>query len=106
NLIFQDTEEVYHPTTSAENHIGTMTKRYLALDMALVALDDHVYYTNGTYFDAPVPRKVVSKNYSGTPGLEWFFVDSPFSGVVPFLWAGVYVGKIPERPTDSHHHLQ
>jgi hypothetical protein len=106
NHIFQDTEEVYHPTMSAENHIGTITKRYPALDVALVALDDHVCYTNGTYFDAPVPRKLVSKNYSGMPGLEWFFIDFPFSGVVPFLWAGVYVGKIPERPTDSHHHLQ
>jgi hypothetical protein len=56
NHVFCDTDEVYHPTTSPRNHIGTMTERFANIDVALVQLDEHVEYHNRTYFDAPIAR--------------------------------------------------
>jgi hypothetical protein len=102
NHIFRDTDDVYHPTTSPENHIGKVTHRYPNLDIALVQLDGHVTYNNDTYFDAPMPKKLMTRHYRGTPGQEWFFVDSPFTGLVPFLWAGVRVGIRDDLPQPFH----
>lgn len=102
NHVFRDTDDVYHPTASPENHIGKVTHRYPDLDVALVKLDGHVTYNNDTYFDAPIPKKLVTRHYQGTPGQEWFFVDSPLSGLVPFLWAGVRVSIREDLPQPFH----
>jgi hypothetical protein len=105
NHVFCDTDDVYHPATSPENHIGKVTHRYPDLDIALVQLNEHVEYSNTTYFDAPIPKKLVTRNYQGIPGQEWFCVDSPFTGLAPLLWTGVRVG-IKEDLSQPFHSLK
>jgi hypothetical protein len=102
NHVFSDTDQVYHPTTSPQYRIGTIKERFPNIDVALVQLDEHVVYHNGIYFDAPIPKKLVTSQYAGVPRQEWFFLDSPFTGMVPFLWAGVRVGIREDLPGQFH----
>ena len=105
NHVFSDTDQVYHPTTSVENHIGTIVERFPNIDLALVRLDDHIEYHNATYFDAPTPKKFVTSQYDRVKRQGWFFLDSPFTGLVPFLWAGVRVGIRDGLPAQVYHGL-
>ena len=105
NHVFKDTNEVYYPTMKTENYIGSITHRYPSLDVALVALKNDVPYSNASYFDAPVPKRLVTSKYGGIPGVEWFLLDSPYTGLVPFLWTGVRLG-IPEDLPETYHALQ
>jgi hypothetical protein len=65
NHVFCDTDQVYHPTTSPQNHIGTIMERFPNIDVALVKLDEDVEYHNGTYFDAPTAKRLVTSQYDG-----------------------------------------
>jgi len=102
NHVFSDTDHVYHPTTAPQNLIGKVVQRYTDLDIALVQLHEGIEYKNRSYFDAPVPKKLVTEQYRGIPGQEWFFVDSPFTGLAPLLWGGARV-RITEEP---YHNLK
>jgi len=46
NHVFCDTDNVYHPTKSPQNHNEKATNRYSDLDIALVQLRDHIEYNN------------------------------------------------------------
>jgi hypothetical protein len=105
NHVFNDTDDVYHPATAPQNLIGKIVQRYSDLDIALVQLHDDIKYSNRSYFDAPAPKRLVTEEYRGTPGQEWFFVDSPFTGLAPLLWGGVRVG-ITEDVTQAYHSLK
>lgn len=105
NHVFKDTNDVYHPTTKVENYIGSITHRYPSLDIALVVLKDNVVYSNASYFDAPVPKQLLTSKYGGIAGQEWFFFDSPYTGLVPFLWTGVRV-SIRDDLTGIYHSLK
>jgi len=103
--VFKDTDEVFHPTTKLENRIGTITHRYPALDVALVRLDESVNYLNESYFDAPQCKRLVTSRYEGTAGQEWFYLDSGYTGLVPFLWTGVRM-ELREDITGPFHELK
>jgi hypothetical protein len=100
--VFPDTDNVYHPTTSSENKIGTITHRYRDIDVALFELLEGMKYDNSSYFEAPVAKKLLTRDYDGNPGQEWFFIDSPFIGLVPLLWTGVRVGIREDLPQAFH----
>ena len=52
-------------TKSAENHRGTIVERFPDIDLALVEVDEHVKYHNFMYFDAPIAKKLVTRQYVG-----------------------------------------
>lgn len=111
NHAFLDTNEVYHPHTLPEYHIGRITHRYPKLDIALVKLNDGVGYYNSYYFDAPVPKRlsatVAQTGQASSVNLQpWYFIESPFTGLVPLLYAGWMAGFSDETPPQPYHQMK
>ena len=89
--VFEDTDAVFHPRTSEECRIGTITDRYPELDIAMVKLHDDIQFTNSSYFEAQVPRQLAGQDWMPTnePYKPWFFLDSAYTGCLPLLYCGV-----------------
>jgi hypothetical protein len=91
-LDFCDTDQVYHLSTSPQNQIGTIIERFPTW-MSLVQIEEQIEHHNGTYFDASTGKEIlVTSQYAGVKRQVWFFLDSPFTGLTPSLWAGFWVG--------------
>jgi hypothetical protein len=107
-----DTNEAYHPRTSPEFRIGTVVQRYPDLNIALVKLNDNIQFSNRSYFEAPIPKKIGDTNRGvAEAGMAayikpWLFAESPYTGLVPFLCAGWRDGVTITNPDHGFHHYK
>lgn len=91
---FLHSKEVFHPSNSG-TQIGEIDERWEHLDIALVKLNPSVKFTNSTYFEAKVPRRLLRAHE--IPDGAFFSVDGMSTGVV-FMQAHGLTLDIPRRP--------
>lgn len=105
NRVFADTDKVFHPKTGDEYQIGTITKRIPHFDIALVRLNEDIKFSNSSYFEAPPPTHMGTQHWMPQSNKQrpWFLFDSPYTGLVPLLYAGWKSDVIDEVP---HHHFR
>ena len=94
NHSFLHGKEVFHPSNSA-TQIGEITERWEHLDIALAELNPSIHFTNNTYFEARVPRRLLRSQE--IPDDAFFAADSMSTGIV-FLQAQGLTLDIPSRP--------
>src|SRR6202044_810474 len=84
------------------------TERFPDIDLALITLDTGVKYSNDSYFEAPVARRLVASEFKdGKPGgNDWFFVDTPYTGLLAMAWVGVRTQILPEDGERVFHGLR
>ena len=95
---FLHSKEVFHPSDSG-TQIGEIDERWEHLDIALVRLYPSVQFTNSTYFEAKVPRRLLRAHE--IPNGAFFSVDGMSTGVV-FMQAQGLTLDIPPRPRDMN----
>jgi len=78
---FLGTKDVFHPMVE-EVHIGEITERFEALDVALVQLYPSVSFNNLQYFEAEKPRRLLRSNAVSARVGSWCSLDSMSSGLV------------------------
>ncbi|KAI4223186.1 MAG: hypothetical protein L6R40_008518 [Gallowayella cf. fulva] len=74
---FEDSIEVFHPSPSGRR-IGEIVTKIPVQDIGLVRLDPSINFNNSTYFDAPVPKRLVRS--AEIKAGAWFELDSMTTG--------------------------
>ncbi len=91
---FLHSDEVFHPSQSG-TQIVEVDERREHLDIALVKLNPSVNFTDSTYFEAKIPRRLL-RSHEILDG-AWFSVDGMSTRVV-FMQAQGLTLDIPQRP--------
>ncbi|KAL6713932.1 hypothetical protein ACLMJK_008426 [Lecanora helva] len=94
---FLNSNEVYHPSHTKGNMLGTIDDRIEELDVALVKLNPAFEQrtSNNPYFQAETPRRLVGSDeiIQG----QWYEVDGMATGLMSLLNFGKHA-KCPVRP--------
>ncbi|MCJ1435138.1 hypothetical protein MMC27_004508 [Xylographa pallens] len=98
NSGFPDSDEVFHPTTIAGEKIGDIYERWQAQDVAMVKLRPSIQFSNGDYFQATTPRRLLK--LSQTAYGQWCSADGMSCGIVFLTREGRRVVN-PEYRTDA-----
>jgi len=78
---FLGTNDVFHPTAEGV-HIGEITERFEALDVAIVQLYPSISFSNLQYFEAEAPRRLLRSDAVSARVGSWCSLDSMSSGLV------------------------
>ena len=89
--------EVFHPTIHG-TQIGEIEERWEHHDIALMRLNPSIRYTNGKYFEANTPKRLLRSNEI-IDGV-FFAVDGMSTGIVFFQSQGITL-HIPPRPQNN-----
>ncbi|MCJ1257534.1 hypothetical protein MMC24_005360 [Lignoscripta atroalba] len=93
---WQNSNEVFHPQPSGKL-IGTVRERYDAQDMALVELNPAIQFTNHRYFEANIPRRLLTRAECGRMRGVWYTADGMSTGCISLVKSGT-VYEFPPRP--------
>jgi hypothetical protein len=95
---FLANDDVYHPDEIG-TLIGQIKERYK--DIALFELVATVPFKNDSYFEAPVPKRLLTEAELRELNGAWFQADGMSTGVVAFMNSGITYHVPPRRPGDS-----